>query len=608
QLARVQADEEELHARLVEHASDFEKLAALDARLREVQLLVDGLNATRAHDDDRLATFRSELSTALDAAVRASFSGFQSSLDERLTVQEQRLTRIRESIGSRVDDVVAELDRRLIEVGASVAEVDATIQGRLPALLDARLSELSAVIDERMPALFEARLGDLVAAVDERLPEMLEQRFAAIHAVIDEQLPALLEARLNEVTAALDERLPETLAGSFADVRAALDERLGEVTAALEETIPAGIDARLAEVSAALDERLPALLDARLAEVAEALDERLPTLLDARLAEVAEALDERLPALLDTRLAEIAEALDERLPTSLEEHRAEMNRAIATSLEAARERFARATDELRGVASELVLLPGQLDARTAATVERASTAARAEAQTATVDLRLAISRLQDVSTRVGHLEQSLVAYLEARDLRMEEERTRVLADVLENFGGGMTRRERRRMSSRIGDAVDRSRVEPAPPLLSAPPPAAPPTPAPSPAPLPPVPPAATVIPRREADPGVPPVDALATMFEDDDVVVVPPPRRAAAAPAPRPAPPPRAAAKRQAAPPPPAAAKRPAAPRKAATTTSRRTAKPVVEEPAPVAANVCPVCGFVAKSAGGLAAHSRKHA
>jgi ATP-binding cassette subfamily F protein uup len=36
QLARLHTEEEELHARLVEHASDFEKLAELDARLRVV--------------------------------------------------------------------------------------------------------------------------------------------------------------------------------------------------------------------------------------------------------------------------------------------------------------------------------------------------------------------------------------------------------------------------------------------------------------------------------------------------------------------------------------------------------------------------------------------
>jgi len=36
QLARLHAEEEQLHARLVEHASDFEKLAELDSRLRQV--------------------------------------------------------------------------------------------------------------------------------------------------------------------------------------------------------------------------------------------------------------------------------------------------------------------------------------------------------------------------------------------------------------------------------------------------------------------------------------------------------------------------------------------------------------------------------------------
>jgi ATP-binding cassette subfamily F protein uup len=36
QLTRLQAEEESLHAELVTHASDFEKLAALDQRLRAV--------------------------------------------------------------------------------------------------------------------------------------------------------------------------------------------------------------------------------------------------------------------------------------------------------------------------------------------------------------------------------------------------------------------------------------------------------------------------------------------------------------------------------------------------------------------------------------------
>ncbi len=69
QLARLHAEEELLHAQLVEHASDFERLAQLDARLREVTaereaLEEEWLVAVRARASERPVSRHGVLATA----------------------------------------------------------------------------------------------------------------------------------------------------------------------------------------------------------------------------------------------------------------------------------------------------------------------------------------------------------------------------------------------------------------------------------------------------------------------------------------------------------------------------------------------------------------
>lgn len=343
------------------------------------------------------------------------------------------------SWGERTASALTELRGELQQQGASSDRE-----------LTARARELAGGLD---------RMRSTAAQHQVRLVQLAEAAEAAIGALEDRQ------ARLEEEVANLAEELrarPETptteeLAGLLDRV-----DRLGELPGRLSR-----LEEELAGVAAARREHRDAI-DATLRADRQELEARIGGVLEA----------------VETRLDDVSRVLSTTLPAHLAAQRDQLTGEAERVLQQVSERVTAAHDELRAITGELAALPARVEERVSTGLEqvagrvatgldrlhghldRAQATARDEADTVTHEVSAAVDRLDTVRQRLDRLESSLVTYLEARDARLEEERVRVLRDLVEDFARGLSRRQRRKLARRLDDA--REHVAPAPP--SAPPP------------------------------------------------------------------------------------------------------------------------------------------
>lgn len=270
------------------------------------------------------------------------------------------------------------------------------------------LDHLRSLVEERDEALlaeFDARL-DRVANQD-----AVEALAAGSTAAARELagLRKILGSKLDDVVESLD-----TVEARTSEALATLGERVEGLEQGLGDTVLA-VSGELA-AAGRRDEMLAATLEERLDLVERTLQERLDTVdqsLDERLATVEQTLEERLATVeqtLDERLSAVEQSVEDRLTTveqTLDARQQEVADAILKALDPVGRIMQLVQGRLARAASDLAVAQGSL-----------------------------LSRLIE------------------RDDRLESERDRVLAELLNEFANGLKNRDRSRIGAQLLDAEE----------------------------------------------------------------------------------------------------------------------------------------------------------
>jgi hypothetical protein len=421
------------------------------------------------------------------------------------------LETVRRQVGGRPGGPIG-----VVSPGASGSFEDA-VEERLAAIedtLDGLAERFEALArDSAMDA------GERLASLDDRLSALAqslqaERTAAALHreqttAAAQEQSGALdewaeavrggLEELSEAVTGSLGS-LGTTLTGASASARDAerrhLEALVNELSQTVEEAF-AAISEQVETYSAPLDGRLQDLhhsvLDgfggarARLIEELSGTISRLEQANSATRATVATELTELRGDLADA-LDEVRERVEttvsganESIDSTLEEHHAasaSLRDGIAAAALHSKDSGERVSDlhevvtRLDGTLSDLqsdwrpqvdaVVAQGRAAAQ--GVLEEVKAEVDAALAEMTTSLRNQVAAISDVTGSLGGgtdrlvgAGQALLAYLGERDRWLERERDRVLHEVLDEFAQGLSAKERRAVSSRMTEALDRRR-------------------------------------------------------------------------------------------------------------------------------------------------------
>lgn len=364
------------------------------------------------------------------------------------------LARIEEIAARAAQDVEAELSlaSEVYAVRADVSRLAARLDGELRSPLEARLAALEDSL-EGVAERLEAFARDGASVTTERLTalgrDLAEVRSAIatgggeMQTLISERTAdsaaELLEAQRSGVTrvdaavSALTLSVRESMAALSGSVEASLTALGGSIGAALAEARDAHHD-HLDEISGFLDTATEGITSGqstqsvKLAAQGTLLDElRLGvavtnTAIDGLASKVA-AIG-KTAADNGTTLARIGAGLSDVTKQVVKEAQA----AAAAEVEAFRTKM---DQEIRDLRETLQA--------TAATV---------------VDSR---QELVEGTHRLETAGQALLQYLGERDLSLEEERDRLLRDILDEFAKGLDSKSRKHLSARVGEALERSR-------------------------------------------------------------------------------------------------------------------------------------------------------
>ncbi|HEX9890281.1 MAG TPA: hypothetical protein VGA69_12430 [Nitriliruptorales bacterium] len=543
-----------------------DRVGALVDRVGQLETVVTSRveESLTAHSDDLLgqvSSLRQELGERLDAQqrdARESRASQRTALDEQAASVRGAADRVR-------DDVREQLETQAREHTHALAA--ATEQFRATAgTLTAELGELEALSIQ----LTQLRAHDAEARdefrhrLTEDLGAQIQQGVQAAGTRVDEELTRV-RARLDDGFSGLRDRM-DGLASSHAQDNESLTDQVAERLQRLDQV--------MTEHIGRFDERLDVGLVSMRARFEEAV-ERQRAGIEATLAELSEAnrvAGEELAGRIDRfdehltgqgrTLAGVADGVDsvtvevadtfQRLQAELLTAQADVLADIRATQDEAEARLERARELLDQSASQVESRAEVLEEQLAQALDRVAERLRKESDEASTELRVAASRLDTTFQHLRHLESSLVAYLEARDRRLEQDRADLLGDVLGELTSGLSKRERRKYTDSVQRAIEA---------------------------LPPPPPAPEPALAREPAPSARP--ALADLLGDDfDAPDLEPAAQAEPAPDEEPE-------------------VVPVPPRK------RRSAKKAGES---LDGHECPECGFVAKSAGGLGSHRRTHA
>ncbi len=358
---------------------------------------------------------RSELSALagrLDGDVR-------SPLEARLAALEDSLDGVAERLEAFARDGASTTAERLAMLTKDVEKVSRAVA--------ARDTELRALIAEQMNGLRTAG-SERDAGLRNYIAERVAESATPIQDVQSAVVPPV-EAAVSGLTGSVREAI-DAFAGS---VEASLTALGGSVGSALAEARDAHHD-HLDEVSGYLDTAMEtvtagqAQVTAKLGAQGTALDEmRLGvavtnTAIDglaSKVAAIAKTATDNTMAVnkLGAGLAEVAKQVVK-----------EAHAAAAAEVSTFRERMEL---EISGLREQMRV--------TAATV---------------IDSR---QELDEGTQRLESTGHALLAYLGQRDLVLEEERDRLLRDVLDEFAKGLDAKSRKHLSARVGEALERSR-------------------------------------------------------------------------------------------------------------------------------------------------------
>ena len=359
---------------------------------------IAGLGSTVSAGNAELRTFVADRSADSAATLLEAQSTGSSSVVGRV---EEAVGGLTGSVREAIDAFAGSVERSLTALGSSVGT----------ALAEARdahhdhLDEVSGYLDAAM---------EKAMAGQAELAGLLKEQSTAMAATRTELSGAVTTSR-GDVTKAVD-GLRQEVATALTASQSAVEASL----AASQRQIVAALDTSGKAVKKSLDDN-DRTAASRIAEVKRGVDVT-STALDSMATKVtaiakAGAENSALLGKLDEGWREVAEAV-------IEESRA----AAAAELDEFRTRVGRDLESLRESLRE-----------TTATV---------------VDSR---SELDAGSQRLDAAGRALLQYLAERDEALEEERDRILRDVLDEFGKGLDGKSRKHLTMRVSEALDRTR-------------------------------------------------------------------------------------------------------------------------------------------------------
>jgi hypothetical protein len=457
--------------------------------------------ATRV--DTVAADLRRTLASGLTGASSGSRAAetaaqeVRNALEERLAAVEDALDGLAERLESLTRD----------SIGAATERI-ASVETRITTLAETSVAQQAQAQDDWGRAITSA-LGELAQAVDRNLgtlsvslTEAVRNEREAGRAHVEQVVDALresvasgigqLEDRLvrqtdaaaaataalrgyvetfHETTESRLEDIRGSLIGGLSLAREGLIEDLGETLAAMTEANDASralVESEIASLRVDLADALDEVRE-RVTGVAERAGESITGTLD----EQRQSFDEVVRGLRSDLLDRVEESRGETL-AALDELRAGVTGA-ARGAEDTAVRLRDAESTLAALDETIEHLRAEWSARSDAAADNARRSAegvlaefRQEAESVIVEVAGSVDRqtesvravaelLGGGTTRLVTAGQSLLAYLAERDRLLESERTQAILEVLDEFAEGLSAKDRRAMSGRLSEALERRR-------------------------------------------------------------------------------------------------------------------------------------------------------
>lgn len=417
-------------------------LGLLGRRLQEQALPPAAPAAAPTIDDTRFA--------ALEQAVGR--------LPNRADVQrlvDESVARIADPLASRLDTLSATQERELALIDGLSAAFDADGAGlrmdqeRVAAMIATLRDDLADAELERSGVTNTAAWSDVVARVERALTAQanrIEAVLATVRGAVTEQMDRQQEALDALVSRVVDEvaRAREVTADRLELSTAAVDQATARVSAQLS----AGEDAMAGQLDAVTSTL--ASVTSPLASLEQAADE-LATAVERSAAEIASGRQR-----LDTVEAEMA-TMTAAMTAFEDVITQRLAAAASTALDGTVDemRLARQAIETAGgdAAAELRAalqdVRTQLDGAAQSAVQDAAERAQTTLDAAAERLAETTTHATETATRLEAFESVLAAVLAEHDQALADQRAQLVYDLVSSLADNLTKRERKRLASRI---------------------------------------------------------------------------------------------------------------------------------------------------------------
>lgn len=442
--------------------------------------------------DDKVETLGADLRRTLNAGLTQAVAGSRAAetawtevrgtFEERLAAVEDTLDGLAERLEALTRDSIGAATERIDRVDAKLDQVVA----------DATDSQQQWAADIR------TALADVAGALDRSLGSLGESLTGAVQASREAE-----RSHVEEIVAELQGAVTlsrDSNAGAVADLRGFLDgfqtnteQRLEEVRAVLADGMTQAREGLIAELtstinsletantaSAHLVEEEVTSLRSDLADALEEVRDRISSMVGKAQETIAASVEEQRVSFEESVRALRSDVLDrvEESTATLSTGLDELRGGVGTAARAGEHTVSR-VDEFASTLQRLDATVGEMHAgwerRTDAAIELVANAGHAAVNEFRDEMRDLIADLKrtvqdsaeavedsgDVVTgatgRLVAAGEALLAYLARRDQLLEQERDRVLHEMLDEFAQGLSAKERRSLAERVGGALDRRR-------------------------------------------------------------------------------------------------------------------------------------------------------
>ncbi|HET6910231.1 MAG TPA: hypothetical protein VFH54_12885 [Mycobacteriales bacterium] len=442
--------------------------------------------------DDKVETLSADLRRTLTAGLTQASAGsraaetawteVRATFEERLAAVEDTLDGLAEGLEAQTRDSIGAATERIARVDAKLEHVVA----------DATEAQQQWASDIR------AALADVAGALDRSLGSLGESLTTAVQSSREAE-----RSHLEQIVADLQSAMTvsrDSNAGAVADLRGFLDgfqtnteRRLEEVRAVLADGMSEAREGLVTELSstihsletansasARLVEEEVTSLRSDLADALEEVRDRISTMVAKAQEAIAASVDEQRSTFDETVRGLRSDVLDrvEESTATVSTGLDELRGGVVTASRAGDQTVSRVNEfatTLQSLDATVAEMHADWERRTDAAIELVANAGHAAVDEFRQEIRDLVSDLKravhdsaesvdesgDVITgatgRLVAAGEALLAYLARRDQLLEQERDRVLHEMLDEFGQGLSAKERRSLSARVGEALDRRR-------------------------------------------------------------------------------------------------------------------------------------------------------